>query len=259
MGDAVQPRRATESGARKGADAHILVADQSGRGASTITVAGVVEIKSYAQTPMRIKRQLDRHLDRARYGLYVNGREYRADRVQIGVGHLPPIRIGSVPATWKLSRSFRFENVGDKRLLHVERRSPPAADDTITQVGDGEWRITLRWSQEALAEAAYEMTFWYMEQVGEVIYSDSVPRDWSEMSPAEAGRNAAKMMLYYAILRLGNSQAAQRAIALYNVYAFHYALGMNYLNAAGQREMLWPQDLDEISLKAATASGCRIR
>ena len=38
----------------------------------------------------------------------------------------------------------------------------------------------------------------------------------------------------------------QRAIALYNSYGFGYMLGMNFRNRAGKREMLWPQDLDEI-------------
>lgn len=37
------------------------------------------------------------------------------------------------------------------------------------------------------------------------------------MTPAEAGRNAAQMMLYYAIPRSLNRRAEQRVIALYNV------------------------------------------
>ena len=90
------------------------------------------------------------------------------------------------------------------------------------------------------------MTFWYMKKIGEVIYSKSVPKDWKEMTPAEAGRNAAKMMLYYAILRCRTMWEEQRAIALYNSYGYGYAIGMNYKNAAGKREMLCPQDMDEI-------------
>jgi hypothetical protein len=62
------------------------------------------------------------------------------------------------------------------------------------------------------------MTFWYMEKIGEVIYSKFVPKGWEEMTPAEAGRNAAKMMLYYAILRCRTMREEQRAIALYNSY-----------------------------------------
>ena len=33
---------------------------------------------------------------------------------------------------------------------------------------------------------------------------------------------------------------------------------VNYRNPQGQREMLWPQDLDEIALNGRTANGCRI-
>jgi hypothetical protein len=48
------------------------------------------------------------------------------------------------------------------------------------------------------------MTFWYMGKVGEAIYSHGVPKEWAEMTPAEAGCNAIKMMLYYAIRRCRN-------------------------------------------------------
>jgi ribosomal protein S18 acetylase RimI-like enzyme len=78
------------------------------------------------------------------------------------------------------------------------------------------------------------------------------------MSPAEAGANAAKMMLYYAILRCRTARESQRAIALYNSYGFGYALGMNFRNPQGKREMLWPQDLDEILLNGQNKNGCKI-
>jgi len=79
------------------------------------------------------------------------------------------------------------------------------------------------------------------------------------MNPAEAGRNAAKMMLYYAILRCRTIREEQRAIALYNSYGYGYALGMNYKNTEGRREMLWPQDLDQILVAGKTESGCIVR
>jgi hypothetical protein len=79
------------------------------------------------------------------------------------------------------------------------------------------------------------------------------------MSPAEAGRNAAKMMLYYAILRCRTIREEQRAITLYNSYGYGYALGMNYKNPEGKHEMLWPQDLDEILSTGKTENGCVLR
>jgi len=121
-----------------------------------------------------------------------------------------------------------------------------------------EWRVTLRWSREALDAAAYEMTFWFMEKVGEALYANGVPEEWKPMTPAEAGQNATKMMLYYAILRCRTNREKQRAIALYNAYGFGYALGMNFRNKTGHREMLWPQDLDEIAANGHNKDGCRI-
>ena len=50
----------------------------------------------------------------------------------------------------------------------------------------------------------------------------------------------------------------QRAIALYDAYGFGYMLGMSFRNRAGKREMLWPQDLDEILERGETKSGSRI-
>ncbi len=41
-------------------------------------------------------------------------------------------------------------------------------------------------------------------------------------------------------------------------YSLGCALGMNFRNAEGKREMLWPQDLDEILLKGETKNGFRI-
>lgn len=43
-----------------------------------------------------------------------------------------------------------------------------------------------------------------------------------------------------------------------NTYGFGYALGMNFRNPQGRREMLWPQDLDEIVRDGRTANGCRM-
>ena len=50
----------------------------------------------------------------------------------------------------------------------------------------------------------------------------------------------------------------QRAIALYNSYGFGYMLGMNFRNREGKREMLWPEDLDEILANGQTQQGCRV-
>lgn len=102
------------------------------------------------------------------------------------------------------------------------------------------------------------MTFWYMGKVGELIYSDGVPKEWQEMTPVEAGKNAVKMMLYYAILRCGTLREEQRVIALYNSYSFGYALGMSFRNEHRRREMLWPEDLEQILATGRTKKGCAL-
>jgi hypothetical protein len=259
-GDSVGIQRTKGKGILKGADQHILIEGRRPNGAKRITVAGVTEVKSYSQSKSRLGKQLDQHLRRARHGLQVCGADYPAGEVDLGYGKdRRVVRIAVLPGNWKLPRSFRFKDSESGRMLHVDPGKPPNKDDEVTRIGDNEWRITLRWSREALAEAAYEMTFWYMGKVGEIVYSKSVPKGWKEMTPLEAGRNAAKMMLYYAILRCRTTREEQRAIALYNSYGFGYALGMNFRNAEGRREMLWPEDLHEILATGETRGGCNFR
>lgn len=243
-----------------GADLHFLMEELIGDSSPCVSLVGIAEVKSYICSESRVRRQLDRHLGRALRGLWVSGVNYPAEHVDMGYGkNQQVLRVTVLPSSWKLPRSFQFEEAESSRFLRLDAAEPPQEEDEIVQTGDDEWRITLKWSKEALAQAAFEMTFWYMEKVGEIIYSHGVPKGWEEMSPAEAGRNAVKMMLYYAILRCRTNREEQRAIALYNSYGFGYALGMNYKNAEGRREMLWPQDLDEILSAGKTKSGCYLR
>lgn len=260
VGDVVSVHRAKGKGFLKGADMYVLIEENGADAASNITVAGVTEVKSYIQSKSRLRKQLDLHVRRAKRGLRVNGVDYPSEKVKVGYGReRRVIRIAVQPSNWKLPRSFRFEDFKGRRLLHVDQGEPPRVDDKITQIDDNEWCIALRWSKEAIAEAGYEMTFWYMEKVGEIIYSNSTPKGWDGMTPAEAGRNAAKMMLYYAILRCRTNREEQRAIALYNSYGYGYSLGMNYKNKEGRREMLWPEDLDQMLAAGKTRGGCSIR
>jgi hypothetical protein len=259
VGDSVLVRRRGSGGFAKGADLHILLGDDAPGPAPALTVCGVAEVKSYHCHWTRLSRQLALHLVRARLGLNVEDVAYRSDQITVGFGRgRKAVRIGVLPARWRLPRTFQFETVEDRRVLRVTSAIAPQEGDSVVQIGENEWRVTLRWSREALASAAYELAFWYMAKVGEVLYSCGVPGEWSEMTPAEAGWNAAKMMLYYAIRRCRTAREQQRAVALYNSYAFGYALGMNFRNRAGRREMLWPQDLDQIAEDGQTESGCRI-
>ena len=258
-GDSVLVAHRKGRGFAQGADLHFLCENCLSREDRSLVVNGVVEVKSYHCSTKHLMRQLDQHLVRAHRGLRVREVEYTASQITVGYdSDKKTIRIGILPARWLLPRTFRFKLKGENRVLSVDEGRPQDSEDKITRVAEDHWRVVLRWSKEAIAEAAYELTFWYMEKVGEVIYASGVPQEWAEMSPAEAGRNAAKMMLYYAIRRCRTKREEQRAIALYNSYCFGYALGMNFRNPKDQREMLWPVDLDEILANGYTKHGSRL-
>ncbi|MGH9460208.1 MAG: hypothetical protein ACRD1X_03260 [Vicinamibacteria bacterium] len=258
-GDTVMLGLPDRSGWVKGADLHLLVEGPRPSKGSSFSVAGVVEVKSYSSPPAALRRQLDRHIAGVRHGLRVGDLTYPAESIRVGAGARDTVvRISVVPSRWRLPRTFRFVDSDRGHVLRIDPAVPPTDADHVVPVGPEEWRITLRWSKEALAAAAYELTFWYMAKVGEVVYATGVPKDWSAMTPAEAGRNAAKMMLYYAILRTRSWYEEQRAIALYNAYGFGYALGTSFKNERGSREMLWPEDLREILEHGKTKHGCRL-
>jgi hypothetical protein len=142
--------------------------------------------------------------------------------------------------------------------LHVDPL-PPIPEDQVSPVAHDHWHVALGWSQEALASEAYSLTYWYMEQLGSALFASSADSPWPEMSAEEAGANAAKQALYYAIRRSPDIHSEQRAIALYNVYGFGYALGMNFRDANGRRQMLWPDHLRELVATGETKEGFRLR
>lgn len=65
-------------------------------------------------------------------------------------------------------------------------------------------------------------------------------------------------MLYFSILRAKTPHQFQRAVALYNVYGFGYALGTSFKDRNGGRAMLWPEDLHEILKTGSTKHGARL-
>ncbi len=186
-------------------------------------------------------------LGRARQGLRIQGEVIPAERIAVAGRPNGPAQVVVVPDTWTLPRRFRFEKANERSFLVVEPAEPPEAEDRVEKLAANHWRVTLRWSEEALADAAYAMTFAYMGELGRLLYGrDGVPREWSEMTPEEAGQNAVTMMLYYAILRARTGREASRATALYNSYGFGYALGSSFVDRRGRREVLFFEDLHEI-------------
>lgn len=251
VGDVVTAPQSERNRRDRAADLHVLTL-----GVDAAVVAAIGEVKSYAAGSARLRAQLAKHVARCRRGLVIGGQTFAAH--QVSLARDPPILVSIRPSDWCLPREFRFEDRDGGSFLHMKPYDPPAGPDECRLEADGIWHVRLRWSHEALAAAAYGLTFWYMERVGEVAFSEPSRCPWPEMTPAEAGCNAAKQSLYYAILRRRKRSESNRAIALYNMYGFGYALGMNYRDANGRREMLWPQDLREILVNGYSRSGCRI-
>ena len=146
-----------------------------------------------------------------------------------------------MPSTWKLSREWQSVKevqegrVGRKMVFPVP--SEPPVETRVKKLEPSLRKITLAWSQEALNQAAYEMTFWYMSQVGRHVYTKSnLPKTWEYMTPEEAGYNAIKQMLYFIPLRYISERQEHLATRLYNVYCFGYPWGVD------SKEMLWPED-----------------
>lgn len=245
-GDAVQERRQTRLAGEehdaqwgsftKGADgilAEPVLTSRSGR-RSALRVRGVIEVKSMSRSHRRVIAQITKHITRMRGGVRLGDREWLPDEVSCS----NVIRIMVLPATWKLSREYHGVKTGEGTRMVLAEPSEPPAQTQVEELEPGLWKITLAWSQESLDEAAYEMTFWYMSQVGRHVYAGKpVPMGWESMTPEEAGYNAIKMMLYYILLRHMPERQRRRAIRLYNVYSYGYPIGSE------SGEMLWPEDV----------------
>ncbi len=245
-GDTVRALTARGRRLAKGADFHLI--EERGAGeASRLILRGVAEVKSYAVPGKKLGAQLDRHLLRARRGLEVLGCDLPAERIELGEPGRPALRIVVEPSNWKLPRDFKIERGQDGSRIVEKQFDVPMTGPAIEKSKGRDWRVVLRWSREALAAQAYEITFRYLSEVGRTLYATKRPAGWENLSPEEAGENAVKMMPYYAILRATTPGASSRAVALYNTYGFGYALGANFVDSKGRREMLWVDDLREIA------------
>ena len=228
------------TGFAKGADGLVVEKVDGGGGRQYLRIHAVVEVKSMRRGPRTLKRQVDRHITRLGGGLRLAGRQWQPDNLVLGRG-LPqfsrPLGIVVHPSRWPLSREWRSIKAGaGRKIVFRETLRPP--EPTLTEaIGADLWRITLSWSQEALEQAAYEMTFWYMSQVGGRVFAGGrLPRGWEKMQPERAGYNAIQMVLYFILLRPLDERRARLATRLYNVYCFGYQAGKD------NRDMLWPSD-----------------
>ena len=243
FGESIQERRRVRSGNKKkwsglakGADG--LIVEQVKTALKPIhknlNVLGVVEIKSMPIPREKLIKQINHHLERLEGGVKLSEDFWEEKQVILG----DPLSIMVIPSTWKISRKWpRKDTESGWELVFSDAQEPPLLTN-FEEVQPSQWLVTLDWSKETLEQAAYEMTFWYMSQVGKVIYANKpLPKEWTDMTPEEAGYNSIKMMLYYLMLRYISKYQGQRAIKLYNAYSFGYPL------AVEAKDMLWPDDI----------------
>lgn len=244
FGDTVQERRRINKknsvqwgGYTKGADGLVVEHRHMENRKKGLQVHGVVEVKSMPRSKSKLLTQINQHLERLRGGVKLNNLIWERDQVVID----NPISILVVPSTWKVSREWNRKETATGWSLVVPEPTESPISTIIEDIGPSHWIITLNWSKEALEQAAYEMTFWYMSQVGNVIYKTKpLPKEWEGMTPEEAGYNSIKMMLYYLILRYISPNQGKRAIRLYNAYSFGYPF------AVDAKDMLWPEDFSDL-------------
>jgi hypothetical protein len=206
-----------------------------------LKIYGAIEVKSMVQSEKKILKQINNHIMRLKGGVKLDTRELSPDNILSFENEKKKesdlLRIIVIPSTWKLNREWQSVVDNNKRSIITSKPSEPPVNTQIEELDPNTWKITLAWSQEALNQAAYEMTFWYMSQVGKYVYTEkNMLKGWEYMTPEEAGYNSIKMMLYYIPLRYISSRQERLAIRLYNVYCFGYALGVD------SKEMLWPED-----------------
>ena len=245
--DMVQQRRRTKSTNEqskerwgtftKGADGLIVeqISSQNVKSKNVLKIHGVIEVKSMSLAKSKILSQIDSHISRLNGGVKLGRIIWPPDKIDSS----SMLRIIVVSSTWKLSREWHSVKTYRGRKIVFPEPSAPPIQTRVKKLQPNLWMIKLAWSQELLEQAAYEMTFWYMSQVGRHVYEDisKLPKGWEYMTLEEAGYNAIKMMLYYMPLRYLSKRQERLAIKLYNVYSFGYVLG------ADSKDMLWPEDL----------------
>lgn len=213
-----------------------LIPSRSGEKRTSLQIQGIVEVKSMTRSVRRLLRQINGHISRLSGGLRLCERVYSDEEIDLLSTDLTRIMV--IPSTWKLSREWYSTKSEEGRTMQFAESPPPISEDQIEELEPKLWKIRLKWSQEALNQAAYEMTFWYMSQVGRHVYHNKpLPKGWEDMTSEEAGFNAIKMMLYYFPLRMKSERHRRLAVKLYNIYCFGYPVGVD------SKEMLWPEDV----------------
>ena len=185
-----------------------------------------------SQSMTRVAAQIDRHISRLQGGLKLGDRVWEPSELRVAPrsGRKPHalVRVAVLPA-----RNPGRDNIGTEVSVPTAQESHTPL---IVQSSSNRWRISLGWMHEAIAEASYEMTLWFMSQIGEVVFTEhTMPDTWRDMTPSQAGQNAIKQMLYFVLLRPLSARHQRIATRLYNTYGF------GYRQATQSNDMLWPE------------------
>ncbi len=198
-GEMVQERRRTrrangESKARwggftKGADGLLVeqIPIQQGKPQNLLRIHGIVEVESMTRSKRKVLEQINSHIMRLNGGVKLGIREWSPDNIALFKNAKKKdsglIHIMVMPSTWKLSRGWRSVENDNGRAIRLPEPSEPPVRTRVEESEPNVWKITLAWSQEALNQEAYKMTFWYMSQVGRHVYTDKgIPKGWEYMT-----------------------------------------------------------------------------
>jgi hypothetical protein len=228
----------------KGADGLFIDMDNSN---NSVVVKGVIEIKSMPIPVSKILKQIQNHITRLEKGVSLGLKEFNSEKVICNPQDV--IKIIVVPSTWKVNRHFTWLNENGIRKMSFPEPDKPQNDSKIEEFGKNIYKIILKWSKEALEQAAYEMTFNYMSAVGISVFENKpLPKGLEDMPLDKIGYNSIIEKIYHNMQpyhfediqkNLSRQQKIEkiRMIKLFNVYSFGYPLGID------SKQMLWAEDL----------------
>ena len=124
FGDIISVEKVSSETRAKGADFYLLQFNPVKR--NNIILLGVGEIKSYHCALSKLNIQLEKHITRAKKGLYIDGKYYS---VTISP-HIKKIFV--LPETWKLTRKFYFSGFNNN-LLNMEFEKLPKSKNSMSE------------------------------------------------------------------------------------------------------------------------------
>jgi hypothetical protein len=228
-----------------------------------LVIHAIIEIKSTYVSPCKVAAQFKSHLAALARGVKIGHEWFDANMVQMGStggrATSAVARIFVQPARWLLTRGFHFEPMENsgRRLVMQDQQLPVTGETCAKDEAHGWNVVTLAWSYDALRAAAFCLAHGYMAEVGEALARNPDPDVplRTDMSSSKAGPNDLLHQLHVAIARQADMEPdagrRKKAIELYNVLAFGWALGHGYRDADGVPDMMYPEDLDRLSQMAA--------